>query len=124
MTHYLIELYTPKTSWLNLAEPAKQAYLDQVKQGMAALSDLGVQILALAPAQANPQPQYDSPHRYVGIWAFPSPEVRQALLHGIAATGWYDYFDHVNASVDGGDLPSHLTDLFNDRSSPAQTASA
>lgn len=115
MSHYLIELYTPKNSWLTLADNAKKAYLDQVKLGMASLSELGVHILALAPAQPNPHPQYDSPHRYVGIWAFPNPNVRQALLQGIAATGWYDYFEHVNASVDGGDLPSHLSDLLNAR---------
>ncbi len=112
MSHYLIELYTPKPSWLTLTDDAKQAYLDQVKQGMAALSAAGVQVLALAPAQPNTQPQYDSRHRYVGIWAFPNDELRQMLLQGIAASGWYDYFDHVNASVNDGDLNSHLADLF------------
>ncbi|MBP6561848.1 MAG: hypothetical protein KA214_00075 [Neisseriaceae bacterium] len=115
MSHYLIELYTPKNSWLTLAQDAKQAYLDQVKTGMAGLSAAGVQVLALAPTQPNPDPQHDSPHQYLGIWAFPNAELRSLLLQGIAASGWYDYFDHVNASVNGGDLPSHLADLLSTR---------
>ena len=34
-----------------------------------------------------------------------------ALLSAIAATGWHDYFDTINAAGVGGDLNQHLGQL-------------
>jgi len=45
------------------------------------------------------------------IWRFPDTAARDALLAGIKASGWYGYFDHVNAASGTGSLESHLKAL-------------
>ena len=49
-----------------------------------------------------------SKHRFLGIWRFPDVQARDALLTGIKASGWYGYFDHVNAAGAEGDFARHL----------------
>ncbi|AUZ55559.1 hypothetical protein B1L07_11225 [Stenotrophomonas acidaminiphila] len=36
---------------------------------------------------------------------------RDALLAGIHASGWYTYFDHINAASDEGGFATHLQQL-------------
>jgi len=107
--HYLIELYTPNAAWLALPAEARQRFLDGIRAGMGALSALGIEALALGPAE--PGLRQASPHRFLGIWRCPDRPARDALLAGIEASGWYGYFDHVNAAADAGSLPGHLSEL-------------
>jgi hypothetical protein len=54
---------------------------------------------------------YPAPYRFFAIWRFPDNAALDALLQGIAACGWHDYFDTVNAAGPGTDLPGHLVQL-------------
>lgn len=109
MSHYLVELYTPNAAWLALPHSARDAFLATIGGGMAALADAGIEVLALG--EVDPATALASGHRFVGIWRFNDAAGRDALLAGIAARGWYDYFDHVNAATAGGGLAGHLDAL-------------
>lgn len=65
----------------------------------------------LALAETDGSLDQASPHRFLGIWRFPDTAARDALLAGIRASGWYGYFDHVNAASGTGGFESHLQAL-------------
>ncbi len=109
MPHYLIELYTPKPAWLALPAQQRQQFLEGIRSGMGGLSSLGVEVLALG--ETEPDIDHASAHRFLGIWRCPGAQARDALLAGIGASGWYGYFDHVNAASAGGDFAAHLAAL-------------
>lgn len=109
MSQYLIELYTPNAAWLALPREQRQQFLDAIAGAMAGLAGLGVEVLALAETDARVD--QCSPHRFLGIWRFPDTTARDALLAGIRASGWYGYFDHVNAASGAGGFESHLKAL-------------
>lgn len=110
MTHYLVELYTPNAAWSALTPQARQAFLSEIGAAMGGLAEMGVKVLTLAPTE--PGIDAASEHRYLGIWSFPAPEIRDALLAGIRASGWYRYFDHINAAASTGQFESHLAQLI------------
>lgn len=109
MSHYLVELYTPNAAWKALAANQRQQFLDGIQRAMGGLASLGVEILALAPTDASIA--HASPQRFLGIWRFPDAATRDALLAGIQGSGWYDYFEHVNAACESGGFATHLADL-------------
>lgn len=107
---YLVELYTPNAAWLALPAEQRQAFMNQINQGMQGLADAGIELLSLAPTAMNTP--HASAHRFLGIWRFPDAQARDALLAGIEASGWYRYFDHLNAASATGGLQAHLQDLL------------
>lgn len=109
MSHYLVELYSPNAHWQALPAAGRQQFLDAVQTAMGGLSALGIELLALAPTQAAIAQA--SGHRFLGIWRFPDPQARDALLAGIQASGWYGYFDHQNAACEAGGLAEHMAAL-------------
>jgi len=109
MSYYLVELYTPNAAWHALSATQRQQFLGHIGSALAQLSSLGVEILSLA--ETDPGIDQGSAHRFLGIWRFPNPAARDALLVGIHASGWYGYFDHVNAASSTGTADSHLAAL-------------
>ncbi|MDD3018744.1 MAG: hypothetical protein PHE74_10330 [Comamonas sp.] len=109
MSHYLVELYTPNAAWRALPVENRQRFLDGIQAAMGELSSLGVEVLALG--ETDKRIDRASEHRFLGIWRFPDIQARNALLAGIKASGWYDYFDHVNAASDAGGFTTHLAAL-------------
>ena len=77
MSHYLVELYTPNAAWKALPVEQRQQFLGHIGSAMGGLSSLGVEVLALA--EAEPGIDQGSEHRFLGIWRFPDPQVRDAL---------------------------------------------
>lgn len=110
MTHYLAELYSPKPLWLALDQAARLQFFEAVGAGMQALSDLGVEAITLGQTDATTL--HASRHTFLALWRAPNVEAINALVSGIAASGWHDYFDTINASSAEGDFPSHLAQLI------------
>ncbi|MGG4605505.1 DUF6616 family protein [Paenalcaligenes sp. Me131] len=108
--HYLVELYTPNASWKALTSEQRQDFLGNIGSAMGGLSSMGVEVLTLA--EIEPGIDQNSQHRFLGIWRFPNAQTRDALLAGIKASGWYAYFDHINAAGAEGDFAQHLGALI------------
>ncbi|PJK13575.1 hypothetical protein CO613_09675 [Lysobacteraceae bacterium NML07-0707] len=108
--HYLVELYTPNAAWKALDDTQRQQFLGAIGNAMGELSGLGIEVLTLA--ETAPGIDKASPHQFVGIWRFATPEARDVLLAGIKASGWYDYFEHVNAGCASVGFEQHLAALM------------
>jgi hypothetical protein len=78
---------------------------------MAALSGMEVEIIAMGSVDHNKN--HSAPQSFFALWKFADESSLDALLEGIRATGWHDYFDTVNASGRVGDIASHLEVLAN-----------
>lgn len=109
MSCYLVELYTPNAAWQALPAAQRQRFLAAIGHGLGQLSSLGIELLSLAPTDAAIAQA--SPHQFLGIWRFPDPQARDALLAAIKASGWYRYFAHVNAASGTGAVDVHLAVL-------------
>lgn len=110
MSHYLVELYSPNHLWKALSVEQREQFLKGIQAAMGQLSSIGVEMLALSKTDIL----IDKPsqHQFLGIWRFPDQQARNALLAGIKASGWYDYFDHINAACDEGSFTRHFSDLI------------
>lgn len=111
MSHYLVELYTPNAAWKALPAEERRQFLSNVGTAMGGLSGMGVEVLTLSETQ--PEIDQGSEHRFLGIWRFASQQARDALLAGIHASGWYGYFDHINAAGAESSFTQHLHALEN-----------
>lgn len=109
MSHYLIELYTPKPAWSALGPKARAAFFVKIAGGFEPLSQLGIEAIALG--DCDPALLHASGHAFFGLWRAPDEAALTALVDGIAASGWHDYFETVNAGGRGGDLADHLRQL-------------
>lgn len=109
MKHYLIELYTPNTKWKALSLEERKQFLNSVGTAMSGLSDLGVQALTLTEIESKVD--QSSEHQFLAVWHFPNKEACDVLLNGIKASGWYNYFDHVNAVGKESSFIEHLDAL-------------
>ena len=107
--HYLLELYSPKPAWLALDAAARQAYFATVGAGMAVLSGSGAEALAMGAVAGGKL--HGAPQQCYAVWRFPDEAALDALLAGIAATGWHDYFETINADGPAVDSPTHLGQL-------------
>src|SRR5690606_19614492 len=109
MAHYLAELYSPKPAWLALDQNGRRQFFETIGAGMGALPALGVEANALGQADAAPlQPPCA---QFVPNRRAPDAAAIAALVSGIAASGWHDYFDTINAAGPGVDLNGHLAQL-------------
>lgn len=109
MSHYLVELYSPKPAWLALDLAGRQQFFAAIGDGMAALTALGVEPIALMETDATAL--HAASQSFVAIWRAPDAAAIRALVAGIAASGWHDYFETINAAGFGGDLTAHLAQL-------------
>ena len=107
--HYLLELYSPTPAWLALDGAARQAYFATVGAGMAALAGRGAEALAMGAIDGGKP--HAAPQQFYAVWCFPDEAALDALLAGIAATGWHDYFTTLNAAGPAVDFPAHLAQL-------------
>ncbi|MDD9650547.1 DUF6616 family protein [Klebsiella pasteurii] len=109
MPHYLVELYTPNAAWRGLSPEHRQQFISGIQAAMGGLAGSGIELLTLA--ETDTAVDHSTSHRFLGIWRFPDAQARNALLAGIAASGWYDYFDHINAAAATGGMEEHLRSL-------------
>jgi hypothetical protein len=109
MSCYLGELYTPNAAWQALPAAQRLQFLAAIGEGPGPLSSLGIELLSLA--ETDSAIAQASPHQFLGIWRFPDPQARDALLAAIEASGWYRYFAHMNAASGTGAVEAHLAAL-------------
>lgn len=109
MAHCLIELYSPKPAWLTLDRAARTRFFAAVETGMADLSGLGIEPIAFGETEAGTR--HAAAQLFFAIWRAPDSHAMSALIAGIAASGWHDYFETINATGAAVDLATHVTQL-------------
>ena len=109
MSFFLSELYSPKPSWLALSEDQRRQFFADVGAALSSLFELGVEVIAMG--ETDFKKTHAAPHTFFALWKFPDEAALDALLDGITASSWHDYFDTLNAAGVGNDFSTHLTQL-------------
>lgn len=109
MTHMLIELYEPKSAWLCLDAEEREAFFAHISEGMSALTALGIEPIAFG--DITPDIVHGTDRRFYAIWRVPHRDGIGALVDGIAASGWHEFFDTINAAGPATGIAEHLAQL-------------
>jgi hypothetical protein len=109
MAHYLTELYTARPTWLALSENERQQFFAAIGAAMPALSALGVEVITVG--KVDQSKLHSASQTFFAVWRCPDHTTLEALVSGIAQSGWHDYFDTINAAGEGTDFVGHLTQL-------------
>ncbi len=89
------ELWSPKDAWLELPTEEREAYFEQVSEGIETLLAEGVEIIGWAVVEGDGPHSTD--HDYMAVWRMPSETHVEMLEGAVEEAGWHDYFDQVNA---------------------------
>ena len=93
-----IELWTPNDTWLALSAEDRQAFMEGVGGAMEQMTAAG--ITTLGWGVVDDDTPYPAEQRYVAVWQAPSLEAITMLEEGVEGSGWYQYFDQVNARAE------------------------
>ena len=109
MSHTFIELYTATPAWTTLPPEQRNAFFARIGAGMQRFDP--ARIMPLAMGRIATGVPRGSGEQFYAVWRCASREEADALVAGIAATGWHDYFTttHAVGAVDG--MAQHLADL-------------
>ena len=93
-----VELWKAKRAWLALGPDERKSYLDGIGPAMAALAEAGVEVVSFALNDDDTEHRAD--YRYVAVWTMPDKERALQLEQAVVDSGFYDYFEQVNARGD------------------------
>ena len=110
MSYFLAELYSPKPAWLALSPAQRNDFFTSIGPAVTALCNVGTEVIAMG--KTTPDKPHAAAQAFFAIWKFPDEESLDALLDGIEASGWHEYFETVNATGVGCDFPTHLSQLI------------
>lgn len=109
MSFTLIELYSPRAAWLSLDAEGRNEVFARIGAGMGGVLAFGVEPIAFGAVDSAVPRAPDA--LFFGAWRAPDRAALDALVAGIATTGWHDYFETVNAGGETVDLTAHLGQL-------------
>ena len=98
-----------KQAWLDLSKEERQAFFNRVGGEIKKLMSQGVEVLGFAVN--DEETPFRSDHQYIAVWKMPSAEQVEMLEKSVSRTGWYDYFDQVNARGQLISPPAALEDM-------------
>lgn len=107
MQQLFVEMYNYKPKWIELSVPEREAFVDAVTGVLAGLQADGVEILGYAVN--DPATDRRAPFDFFCVYRVPNAEMQRGFEAGIAASGWYDYFEQVNLSGTAGSATETLT---------------
>ena len=102
MKHYLVEHWSYKATWHALSQQERAAFAAKIAEAVKQMASAGIRTIGFGRIDHT----LDKAHQgfdFWSLWEMESLEARDAFLAGVAATGWYDYFEHANT---GGLLES------------------
>ena len=109
MSHTLIELYTATPAWTALPSEQRTAFFARIGARMQQFDP--ARITPLAMGRIATGVSHGSNEQFYAVWHCASREETDALVAGIAATGWHDYFATTNAVGAVDAMAQHLADL-------------
>ncbi|WP_188238919.1 DUF6616 family protein [Stenotrophomonas maltophilia] len=109
MSYTLIELYTAPPAWTALPPDQRTAFFTRIGAGMQQFDP--VRIAPVAMGRVAEGAAHGGSEQFYAVWRCASREDADALLEGIAATGWHQYFATTNAVGADDGMGQHLADL-------------
>lgn len=109
MPHTFIELYTATPAWTTLPPEQRNAFFARIGAGMQQFDP--ARITPLAMGRIATGVPHGCGEQFYAVWCCASREETDALMAGIAATGWHDYFTTTHAVGAVDSMAQHLADL-------------
>ncbi|ALA88075.1 hypothetical protein I5T93_05365 [Stenotrophomonas maltophilia] len=109
MSHTFIELYTATPAWTTLPPEQRNAFFARIGAGMQQFDP--ARITPLAMGRIARDVPHSSDEQFYAVWRCASREEVDALVAGIAATGWHEYFTTTHAVGAMDSMAQHLADL-------------
>ncbi|MEW2502861.1 haloalkane dehalogenase [Amycolatopsis sp. NPDC047767] len=95
MQQLFIELYKYKPAWLELSAAERRRFAMALPTALGSLQERGLEILGYGPN--DPATDHRADFDFFSVYRLPDAELLRELQAGIAESGWYDYFEQVNA---------------------------
>ena len=109
MSYTFIELYTATPAWTALPPEQRNAFFARIGAGMQQFDP--ARITPLAMGRIARDVPHSSDEQFYAVWRCASREEVDALVAGIAATGWHEYFTTTHAVGAMDSMAQHLADL-------------
>lgn len=94
---YVVEQWSYKSNWKLLSKDERVAFFTKVGEAIQQMSAIGIHTLGFGHVDKSIDKAL-SAYDFWAIWEMPNQDARNAFLAGVAASGWYDYFEHCNTS--------------------------
>lgn len=105
MEHIFIELWKFKDSWTDADLDTRSRYVNDLMPSVQAIMDAGVEIIAWGYNDLDVD--HRAPYDAFGVYRMPDRARFDDFQRAVSASGWYHYFEHVNAGgvpIAPGDL--------------------
>jgi len=95
MEHIFIELWKFNERWTGADLDTRTRYVQELMPSVQAIMDAGVEIIAWGYNDLDVD--HRAPYDAFGVYRMPNRALFDEFQQAVSASGWYDYFDHVNA---------------------------
>ena len=107
--HVVVELWKARPGWFRRSPDERAAYLETVMPHLRQLLADGAELVSIGAAERRGDgvPHYD----YWAIWRFHDQDHLLDFTHVMETVGWHEFFERVNAGVEGRALEDILPTL-------------
>lgn len=95
-TQLYIELYNYTPAWLDLPEGDRQDFAAVVENAVVEMEKEGVMVIGFG--FNDPNTDRRAPYDFFCVYTMPTTDFARTFEAQVEASGWYGYFDQVNAS--------------------------
>ncbi len=96
MQQIFVELYKYRQEWIDLSAAERESFVGQLAAALAALQTQGVEVVGYGVN--DPDTDHRAPYDFFSVYRVPDVGLQRLFEAGIAASGWYTYFDQINVS--------------------------
>ena len=94
--HVFIELWNAKPKWLELSSGERAAYMQNVREALAAMQEGGIEILGWG--SVDPEISHRAGYDFYAVYRLQNKEQVRAFEEAVEGAGWYDFFEQINTS--------------------------
>jgi hypothetical protein len=106
-----VELWNAKPAWLALDRADRAAFMEKIGAFLETIEKPGVcEVDSCCVNEGDTARRI--PYSFVVIWKMTDKSHVKAIANGTARTGWYEYFDQVNAGGQALTADALIVDLI------------
>lgn len=91
-----IELWNAKREWFELSREERAAYMQNVREGLAAMREGGIEVLGWGTV--DPETDRKAGYDFYAVYRMQNRVQVDAFEEAVEGDGWYDYFEQINVS--------------------------
>jgi hypothetical protein len=91
-----VELWNARPEWLELSREERAAYMQKVREGLAAMREGGIEVLGWG--SVDPETGHKAGYGFYAVYRVQDRDQVKAFEEAVEGAGWYGYFEQINAS--------------------------